>query len=64
MSFAKKSQSIYDELSTTDYHMFANRSHFICYEPGYEEVLNVVASWVEQKENAPAYDVAHIKIDR
>jgi pimeloyl-ACP methyl ester carboxylesterase len=59
----KNAKAYTDELSRTDYRMFNKRSHFICYEPGYEEVLKVIANWIEENENSPAYDVASIEID-
>lgn len=31
---------------------FAGRSHYICGEPGWEEVAAFVASWLEQRKNA------------
>jgi hypothetical protein len=31
----------------TDFKAFAGRSHFICGEPGWEEVASSVADWVQ-----------------
>lgn len=41
-----------DGASITAFHTFAHRSHYICGEPGWEEVAGFVASWLEQ--SAPA----------
>lgn len=59
----KNAKAYTDELSTVDYRMFTNRSHFICYEPGYEEIIDIVYDWVQRKEDVPAYAVDPIKID-
>ncbi|MFD1257645.1 alpha/beta hydrolase [Mucilaginibacter terrae] len=59
----KNAEAYTDEISFVDHRTFNNRSHFICYEPGYEEVLSFVANWIEQKENAPAFDTTPIKIN-
>ena len=53
----KNAKAYTDELSYTDYRNFANRGHFICGEPGFEEVIGVVADWIQLKEDAPAYKV-------
>jgi pimeloyl-ACP methyl ester carboxylesterase len=53
----KNAKAYTDEISSVTYRKFANRSHFICNEPGYEEVLEVVGNWIEQKEDAPTYKV-------
>jgi len=51
----KNSKAYTDEISSVSFRKFAGRSHFICVEPGYDEVLTVVADWIEQKEDAPIY---------
>ncbi len=35
----------------SDYREFANRGHFICGEPGWEEVATTIADWLD--ESAP-----------
>jgi pimeloyl-ACP methyl ester carboxylesterase len=37
-----------DEGSVTAFKEFANRSHYICNEPGWEEVATFIAGWLEQ----------------
>jgi len=59
----KNAEAYTDEISSTTFHNFAGRSHFICGEPGYEEVVNTVSQWIEEKENTPAYGTDQIKID-
>jgi pimeloyl-ACP methyl ester carboxylesterase len=59
----KNAKAYTDEVSFVDHRTFDNRSHFICYEPGYDEVLSFVANWIEQRENGPAYNAAPIEID-
>jgi pimeloyl-ACP methyl ester carboxylesterase len=36
--------------NTTDYHFFAGRSHFLCGEPGWEEVADTVIGWAEKNQ--------------
>lgn len=45
-----------DADSITDFRRFVGRSHFICGEPGWEEVATFVAEWLEQngRELSPA----------
>lgn len=45
-----------DADSITDFRRFVGRSHFICSEPGWEEVATFVAEWLEQngREISPA----------
>ncbi|HEY1009188.1 MAG TPA: alpha/beta hydrolase [Daejeonella sp.] len=42
----KNANSYKDEGSKTDYQMFPARSHYICGEPGWEEVANNVQQWI------------------
>lgn len=37
-----------DKNSRTDYKMFEKRSHFICGEPGWEEVAAYIEQWIEK----------------
>jgi len=39
-----------DKTSVTAIHEFANRSHFICNEPGWEEVVNYISNWLDEQE--------------
>jgi len=59
----KNAKANTDELSRTDYRKFAQRGHFICREPGYEQVISAVSEWIEQKEDLPDYKTDEIKID-
>ncbi|MVN89698.1 alpha/beta hydrolase [Mucilaginibacter aquatilis] len=59
----KNAKAYTDEISFTDHKTFANRSHFICNEPGWEEVLQTVSSWIDEKENAPTYNAQPIDIE-
>ncbi|CAM3891581.1 alpha/beta hydrolase [Mucilaginibacter galii] len=59
----KNANAYTDEISSTTYRKFAGKSHFICVEPGYEQVINTVSEWINAHENAPAYEVNEIKID-
>lgn len=59
----KNSKAYTDEISRTDYRKFEQRGHFICGEPGYEEVISAVSDWIEQTENMPAYKTEETKID-
>ncbi|GAB2588583.1 alpha/beta hydrolase [Spirosoma areae] len=37
-----------DKTSRTDFKLFANRDHFICGEPGWQEVAGYVANWIPE----------------
>jgi pimeloyl-ACP methyl ester carboxylesterase len=39
-----------DEFSITDFKEFAGRGHFICGQPGWEEVANYIAEWLKRVE--------------
>jgi predicted esterase len=56
----KNAKAYTDEISFVDYQKFPGKSHFICGEPGYEEVIKAVYNWIQQKENAPAYNTASV----
>lgn len=44
----KKNADAYtDAASTTAFREFPNRSHYICGEPGWEEVAETIATWLE-----------------
>ncbi|RCH54139.1 alpha/beta hydrolase [Mucilaginibacter hurinus] len=48
-SLTKKNAEAYtDEVSITDFKTFANRSHYICGEPGWEEVARYINEWLEK----------------
>ncbi|MES2456314.1 MAG: alpha/beta hydrolase [Bacteroidota bacterium] len=50
-SLVEKNYKAYtDEQSVTDFVEFENRSHYICNEPGWEEVANYVYGWLQQQE--------------
>lgn len=38
----------------TDYHHFAGRSHFLCVEPGWEDVARIAVEWIESLDLAAA----------
>jgi pimeloyl-ACP methyl ester carboxylesterase len=42
----KNWESYKDKASKTDFKMFANRGHFICGQPGWEEVADYAFSWL------------------
>lgn len=44
----KNSKAYKDEASITGYREFTGRSHYICGEPGWEEVAQYIARWLEQ----------------
>lgn len=44
----KNSKAYTDEVSIAEYKNYPGRSHYICNEPGYEEVLADVASFIER----------------
>lgn len=44
----KNSKAYKDENSITEYKEFSGRSHFICCEPGWEEVVEYAYNWIEQ----------------
>ncbi len=54
----KNAKAYNDELSSTTTRTFGGRGHFICGQPGYEEVISVVDEWIQQKEDAPAQPLA------
>ena len=46
----KNAKAYKDDGSVTDFREFKNRSHYICGEPGWEEVAEYVLSWIEQRQ--------------
>lgn len=44
----KNADGYEDEASVTTYEEFAGRSHYICGEPGWEEVATFVAGWLDR----------------
>lgn len=44
---AKNASAWSDKTSVVDYRDFAGKSHFICNEPGWEDVANFVAGWLQ-----------------
>lgn len=59
----KNAEAYTDKLSSTTFQKFAGRSHFICYEPGYEEVMNTVSEWIAQREDKSAQRTETFEID-
>jgi pimeloyl-ACP methyl ester carboxylesterase len=51
----KNAKAYNDELSYTDFKEFASRGHYICGQPGWEEVADHVFNWIEEKGNIPPY---------
>lgn len=52
-----------DKVSYTDYKEFANRAHWICGQPGWEEVADYIYDWIQRKETIEPYktvDATHI----
>lgn len=46
----KNYQAYGDAAGVTAYQEFSNRSHYICGEPGWEEVAAFIAGWLEQNQ--------------
>ncbi|HTE33679.1 MAG TPA: alpha/beta hydrolase, partial [Chryseolinea sp.] len=46
---AKNARAYKNENSTAEYKEFHHRSHYICNEPGWEEVAQFVAEWIDRK---------------
>jgi pimeloyl-ACP methyl ester carboxylesterase len=44
----KNAKAYKDEQSITEFKSFSNRSHYICNEPGWEEVAEYVLNWLQQ----------------
>ncbi|MES2703915.1 MAG: alpha/beta fold hydrolase [Bacteroidota bacterium] len=44
----KNAHAYTDQLSRTEYRLFMGRSHYICGEPGWEEVAEYVYEWLER----------------
>lgn len=44
----KNSKAYKDEESISDFKEFPNRSHYICGEPGWEEIANHVYEWIQR----------------
>lgn len=50
-SLVEKNYKAYtDENSVTDFKEFSGRSHYICNEPGWEEVAEYVYNWLQKQE--------------
>lgn len=49
-----------DNGSVTAFQEFPNRSHYICNEPGWEEVATFVAEWLDASFPAPSRDPATV----
>jgi pimeloyl-ACP methyl ester carboxylesterase len=54
----KNAKAYTDEISSVDYKQFRGKSHFICGEPGYQEVISTVYDWIQQKENSAVYNTS------
>jgi pimeloyl-ACP methyl ester carboxylesterase len=52
----KNSEAYTDEASLTYFEQFTNRGHFICGEPGWEEVAQSVYDWLEEQTEAITTD--------
>lgn len=46
----KNSKAYTDDQSVTAFKAYKNRSHYICGEPGYDEVIEYVAEWIEKEK--------------
>lgn len=44
----EKNAKAYDDQSNVLYHVFPARSHYICNEPGWEEVVSLAGQWLEE----------------
>lgn len=51
---AKNAKAYTDPHSLCDYDEFRDRSHFICTEPGWEEVAATVINWLDEQRRADA----------
>lgn len=47
----KNSKAYKDENSVTGFKLFTGRSHYICGEPGWQEVAEYVYNWLQQSEH-------------
>ncbi|MEP6676690.1 MAG: alpha/beta hydrolase [Ferruginibacter sp.] len=47
----KNAKAYTDDNSICDYKLFPNRGHYICGQPGWEEVAEYVAAWLEKIKN-------------
>lgn len=54
----KNAKAYTDEISSVDYKQFSGKSHFICAEPNYHEVISAVYDWIQQKENSAVYNTS------
>jgi len=54
----KNAKAYTDEISSVDYKQFSGKSHFICCEPGYQDVISAVYDWIQQKENSAGYNTS------
>ncbi|QJD97445.1 alpha/beta hydrolase [Mucilaginibacter robiniae] len=51
----KNAKAYTDEISSTEYRNFSGRGHFICGQPGWEEVAGNIADWLQRKEDVPPF---------
>jgi pimeloyl-ACP methyl ester carboxylesterase len=51
----KNSKAYSEESGTAAFREFENRSHYICGEPGWEEVAEYVYAWLQANNLTPAY---------
>lgn len=51
-TLVQKNAQAYDDPAT--YKEFAGRSHYICNEPGWEEVAGFIADWIDRQAGYPA----------
>ncbi len=49
----KNAEAYTDEVSITDFKSFPNRGHFICGQPGWQEVAAYINEWLQVHELAP-----------
>jgi pimeloyl-ACP methyl ester carboxylesterase len=59
-SLVRKNFEAYkDSGSRKDYNEFISRSHFMCAEPGYREVINYCSNWIDKVRNLEILEVGH-----
>jgi pimeloyl-ACP methyl ester carboxylesterase len=46
----KNAEAYTDEVSITEFKEFPNRGHYICGQPGWEEVADYIANWLQNHE--------------
>lgn len=56
----KNAESYTDEISITEFKSFPDRGHFICGQPGWEEVASVISDWLRDHQQLKFHESSEL----